>query len=142
MAELPVREKVSPLEQVEFIDAIAGSEITWIFWLLATIWLAIRLKWFGSSPIGRKLAAMLPSIWSLGALWSLAEIAITVPQIFKLMNSPGGYGLDRALADLEYLAYLVGWVLVETVFVGGLAVALSIRSRDHGRMEGYTHELD
>lgn len=109
--------KVAPPIQVEFIDGIAGSSITWIFWVLAILWLVAQAGALQSATIGAKAFRFLPNIWALGALWCIAEFAIAVPQICRLLTSPGAYSPTRAVADLEALSYVVTWVLIETILI-------------------------
>lgn len=121
MSELPVTPKVAPPIEVEFGDGLTGSSFTWIFWLFAVLWLVVQLDVVRPLRSGSKVLQLLPSIWALGALWCIVELAIAVPAICGLLTSPGAYTPTAALADLELLFYIVSWVLIETFLIGVVA---------------------
>jgi len=139
MSELPVTPKVAPPVEVAFSEGITGSSITWFFWVIALLWLAVQLGVFRPIRFGAKASRLLPNIWGIGALWCIVEFAIATPQICSLLTSPGAYTPTTALADLELLSYVVSWILIETALIGVVG-AILVQRREPKNLEAQQAE--
>ena len=125
--EWPTDRKDHPPERIEFLDAVGGVGVTWVFWVAIIgggAWSCWRVrKAEGTvSPLGVALGGVV-----IGVTWAIVEMALSVASdCCELLTSTGAYSPAGAVSDLWYAAYSVLWVIGEAYLVSAVVFGYAV----------------
>ncbi|MDA0765617.1 MAG: hypothetical protein O3A92_02170 [Verrucomicrobia bacterium] len=115
-----------PPDQIDFLDAVGGGGVTWVFWVAIIgwgVWSCWRVgKAEGTvSPLGIALVGVV-----IGVTWAIVEMALSVVLICELLTSTGAYSPAGSVSDLWYAAYSVLWVILEAYLVSAVVFGYAV----------------